>query len=114
MGSFRMWGTLFIWLLAVAAYRFTGSATGPAPYVGLGLYWYTFVAPQKMVVVLTFGLIIALCTSFMVKLTTGAIGMAQGAISSKKKIDQPKTTADSLNDPANQMPNEKLGTDPRG
>lgn len=41
--------------------------------------------------VLTFGLIVALCTSFMVKLTTGAIGMAQGAISSNKKIDQPKT-----------------------
>ena len=44
-----------------------------------------------MVVVLTFGLIVALCTSFMVKLTSGAIGMAQGAISSKKKVDQPKT-----------------------
>ena len=42
--------------------------------------------------VLTFGLIIALCTSFMVKLTTGAVGMAQGAISSKKKEDQPKNT----------------------
>ena len=41
--------------------------------------------------VLTFGLIVALCTSFMVKLTSGAIGMAQGAISSKKKVDQPKT-----------------------
>ena len=41
--------------------------------------------------VLTFGLIVALCTSFMVKLTTGAIGMAQGAISSKKTVDQPKT-----------------------
>ena len=39
----------------------------------------------------TFGLIVALCTSFMVKLTSGAIGMAQGAISSKKKVDQPKT-----------------------
>ena len=42
--------------------------------------------------VLTFGLIVALCTSFMVKLTSGAIGMAQGAISSNKNIDQPKTT----------------------
>ena len=49
-----------------------------------------------MVVVLTFGLIVALCTSFMVKLTTGAIGMAQGAISSKKKVDQPKTTGKPL------------------
>ena len=43
-----------------------------------------------MVVVLTFGLIIALCTSFMVKLTTGAVGMAQGFVSSKKE-DQPVT-----------------------
>ena len=49
-----------------------------------------------MVVVLTFGLIVALCTSFMVKLTTGAIGMAQGAISSKKTVDQPKTTGKPL------------------
>ena len=46
--------------------------------------------------VLTFGLIVALCTSFMVKLTTGAIGMAQGAISSNKKIDQPKTAGKPL------------------
>ena len=49
-----------------------------------------------MVVVLTFGLIVALCTSFMVKLTTGAIGMAQRAISTKKKVDQPKTTGKPL------------------
>ena len=49
-----------------------------------------------MVVVLTFGLIVALCTSFMVKLTTGAIGMAQGAISSKNKVDQPNTTGNLL------------------
>ena len=43
-----------------------------------------------MVVVLTFGLIVALCTSFMVKLTTGAVGMAQGVLSTEKE-DQPNT-----------------------
>lgn len=103
-----MWVTLFVWLLAIAAYRFTGTATGVVPYIGICLYWYTFVTPQKMVVVLTFGLIIALCTSVMVKLTTGAVVMAQGALTSKKE-DQHKI-ADSLNDPANQT-KEKLGTE---
>ncbi len=46
-----------------------------------------------MVVVLTFGLIIALCTSVMVKLTTGAVVMAQGALTSKKE-DQHKIGKD--------------------
>ena len=46
--------------------------------------------------VLTFGLIIALCTSFMVKLTTGTFVMFQGAISkipigTSKESDQQHT-----------------------
>ena len=26
---------------------FSANTTGAAPYIGIGLYWYTFVSPQK-------------------------------------------------------------------
>jgi len=47
-----------------------------------------------MVVVSTFGIIIALCTSFIVKLTSGTVKMFQGALTSRK---EDPSSADSLN-----------------